>query len=497
MFKKFILFSMGIFFFAFFHSAHADVVLNELMYYPNDGDTNWVEIYNNGSTDVLIKTGDAADAWRVSSGTTKYHLNGSDFTIKAGEYVILACNSETFLSKHSGFSGNVVDLTASGFSNTGTTIKLWDDSGDAISNLTYTTADGGNNDSNSLQLVSGSWVGATPTPGSANFSTNNSNNTDTNNDNNTDTNISTNSNSVNNNSTTNTVTKAKTNAAPTIKTKITAKTLSIAGLPVEFSASATGLSGETLFSGKYFWNFGDGDSKEINLNQNTKFTHAYFYPGDYSVYLEYYSNYYSDTSDATDKIIIKIVESDVIISSVGDDKDFFVELSNNSGYDADLSRWMLTSINKNFVFPKNTILPSKKKIIFSSHITNFTILDKDTLKLLNPNREVVFDYFSSLLPKMPEKKITNKVIYVSPAPEVSEQKIEKENKKEEQDLEVPAEDLSALAIKSVAEDNSYDIFFYLGLASFLFIAGSGVYFVRRWRRVPAIVDGNDFQILDE
>jgi hypothetical protein len=91
------------------------------------------------------------------------------------------------------------------------------------------------------------------------------------------------------------------------------------------------------------------------------------------------------------------VPAQVVISRVGDEKDFFIELTNNTSYDTDVSGWILVSNTKSFTLPKNTMIGSKNKIIISAKITNFSIADGTTLKLLTPKREVSFDYSPPIL----------------------------------------------------------------------------------------------------
>ncbi len=297
--------------------------------------------------------------------------------------------------------------------------------------------------------------------------------------------------------------KTKIAETPKIKTKIIAKTLAFIGIPIEFSASTTGYSNELLNYGKYFWNFGDGDSKEIKASDTAKFTHTFFYEGEYTVALEYYQNYYSENPDAFDKIIIKVVSTDVSISKVGNEKDFFVEISNNTNYDADISKWILFSKEKSFTFPKNTILQPKKKIILSSKITGFSILDKDTLKLANSQWETIFDYSSSIIE--PVKILAKKSATISTAvkPPFGGFTAESENEQILTSTSVslggPFDNLEASVVKSDLNTEN-NIMYGIGLLAFLGISASGAYFVRNRNRIKKDsfgIIGNDFEIIDE
>lgn len=284
--------------------------------------------------------------------------------------------------------------------------------------------------------------------------------------------------------------KTKIVETPKIKTQIIGKTLGFVGLPLSLDTMTLGLSGEQLRYGKYFWNFGDGDSKEIQVMNSQQFTHTYFYPGDYVVSLDYYQNYYSDNPDASNQITIKIIGVDISISRVGDEKDFFVELTNNTDYNADISNWILASDSKSFIIPRNTILAPKKKMIISPKITNFSILDKDTLKLMTPQREIVFNYLSSIIvPKIVPVSVSKTPTLILPRSSGEMPKTEGVN-----------DNLLASTVSSETVNNDSvksSNFPIIPLASFIFIGASAgaVYFIRQKKVVSE--DVNDFEILDE
>lgn len=443
----------------------------------------WIEIYNNGANDVAID----ASKWRIYDGSGNRTINGEvDFSISAGGYVIFAGDKDTFLLDHSGFSGIVYDTGITSLNNTDDTLKIIDQDGNAIDTVTYASSQGGAGDGNSLQKISDTWVGATPTPGMANEAVENPPPPPT------PLPVTPPSGggggSSGSSSSSSTETKTKVIQEQKIKTQIVSKTLGIVGIPVSLDGKVYGTQGEKLYSGKVFWNFGDGDSKEIQLNYNEPFAHTYFYPGEYTVSFFYYSNYYSDIVDASSQVTIKIIPASVTISRVGDEKDFFVELSNDTDYGIDISNWLLTGNEKSFTIPKNTVLASKKKMIISPRITNFSILDKSSLKLTTPQNEIVFDYavaeekpsYSRKISKSNTNTtnttntvVTTKLSDILPANVVASELAKDENKN---------------------NTNSFPIF---PIISVIFIGASacGVYFVRR--RKTTVNEGDDFEILDE
>jgi hypothetical protein len=478
--KTFLSFSLFVFLFGF-NVARAGLVINEIMYNPLGDDTKreWVELFNNGTENVTIISGSSSSAWRFDDGGTSLHLINDQIVIPAGGYAILASDKVTFLSENVGFSGLIADTTMS-LNNTGV-VKLWN--GDnprlTVASQNYDFSSGATNDGNSLQLINNLWTGATPTPGAANSNPTPpaENNTP-----------ETNNNQTNNpGSNTGVVHPDNPSSAKTgdleLQTKIIVKTLSFAGLPLPFEGKAFGYAGERLRIGKYFWNFGDGDSKE--MMSDASFTHTYFYPGDYTVTLEYYFNQYSQNPDVVNKIKIKVVPAAVLISKVGDQKDFFVELTNNSSYDVDISNWQLTSATsasspeKIFTLPKNTNILAQQKIILSPQITHFGIEDKNNLQLLSSVGQIIFVYpNSSSRSDLKNSKRSD----LLPPGEITP---------------IPAEDLQASAVASnvIPEKANNFYIFYIILIAFLGISGGAVYFIRRNSVISQAQ--NDFEILDE
>ena len=501
--KKIILFFVGAFLFLWCDIAFASVSINEIMYAPtNGGAYEWIEVFNSGSTSVDLND------WRFFNNkddSSPLRLQKGSGILGSGEYAII-----TNTSNADSFSGNV--FSSSQFSLPDDSVKyntykaISDSNKQIIDSVTYDTSLGGSKESGySLSKISNSWTSgiATPLVKNISFSTNNSNNINDN------TVVATTNDNTQN--TTEIKTKTKIVEIPKIKTEIKSNVYAFVGIPLEFDVNTTGYTGESLFQGKYFWNFGDGDSKEIKASNINKFTHTFFYEGEYSVSLEYYMNYYSTTPDAIDKIIIKVVPPNLLISRVGDEKDFFVEISNDTNYDSNLSNWALLGNGKSFIFPQNTILQSKKKIILSPKITNFSILDKDVLKLVNSQMETIFSYSSSpdVLPVetldkniIKTKAPISKPIYGAPQDDLINIDLNTNNNinslENILETKVPFDNGVAGAIKSdipVKDNFKYGIF---SLFAFLCISTSLAYFIRtRNRGFASKKIGDDFEILDE
>ena len=479
--KKITLFLFGFIFLFSFHLAFAVASINEVFYSTTS--KQWIEVYNNSDTAIDITKYKILDNGASVNGHVISAIAGGSNFIEPYGFAVVAKVPDDFGTVS--FQLFKSSLGIKPTADTADTVILRDTSGGASDN-TVLVSNNSAIDGNSLQFINNSWQSAIPTPGQQNSnliqetaSTNNSSSASS-----------------------STTTETKNEEVSKVKTKIEGKVLAFVGIPVGFNATTTGHMNEILSYGKYFWNFGDGDSKEIDTNNKAKFTHTFFYEGEYTVMLEYYQNYSSEEPDAIDKMTIKVIPANVSISNVGDEKDFFIEITNNTLYDADISKWILLSNQKSFTLPRNMILESKKKIILSPKITGFSFSDKDSLKLLNPQRETMFDYSGVLKPI--ETQTKNLV-----------SKISKLNTNESReavkppfggftaklaDAEMPTDNLLANASESdipLAESSNFNYSIF-GLFAFLGISGSTAYFIRnRNRKIIGEANGSDFEILDE
>ena len=206
-------------------------------------------------------------------------------------------------------------------------------------------------------------------------------------------------------------------------------------------------------------------------------------------------------------MIIKVVSTDFLISAVGNEKDFFVELSNNTDYDADISNWILVSAKKSFSMPRNTTIGPKKKMIISSKITNFSLEDKDTLKLMTPQGELIFDYGAFIAVPVAvvptPAKIVVKPKIDTPFKLIQPAKVATLTPKEEisalttASLNDSVENLKASVVESgaVTDDPNKSYFPILILIVFVGASAGAVYFIRQKRNI--FKAGDDFKILNE
>ena len=132
-------------------------------------------------------------------------------------------------------------------------------------------------------------------------------------------------------------------------------------------------------------------------------------------------------------------------------------------------------------------------MIISSKITNFSIEDKNSLKLKTKEGEVVFDYLSFISPVLPKVIVSSK----NTAPKVAINNLSVPVSQNEQ---VPIENLLASAVNSdvlLDDKKSSSSVPFIPIVSVVFVGASAyaVYFIRQKKVAP--VDENDFEILDE
>ncbi len=371
--------------------AYATLSINEVMYDApgSDADAEWVEVYNSGSSPI-----DMSDIY-IADYDTSWHYHSitpySQAFIPAGGYGIVIRTSSasipnTFNTKWPNIS---VPMFRASFDlgNDSGHIALSSDKKSVYSELSYTSTMGATGDGNSLQSISGSYVAMPATPGTMNGSVNDNSNSSSNTDTNTQADKSTDN--TNDTSTSGSDPKAV-KVYDNIIAKITAPTIVTTKIGFKIQAQVLGRKREVIDSGKYVWSFGDG--KSLQQSQYKPFYYSYDNKGQYVVTLTYYESILSAEPAVRTQVTVTVVDPEVAISSVGDYTDPYIELTNKSNREIDMSSWIIKSDNTLFTMPEGmTILPSKN-IRLSSAVTLFTSSDIQNLTIYNPTGSVVATY---------------------------------------------------------------------------------------------------------
>lgn len=467
--KKLILVFAIIVFLTHSNKALANISISEVLYSPTT--KQWVEIYNDGDASVDISKYKILDSGATVNGHGFTAISGGT-SVPAHGYAIVAKNPDDFSSASVPVLKSPLNIKVSLDE-----IILRNEFGEDVSSVDI---DGIAVDGNSFQYVGGSWVSATPTPGRSNSASTGGNDNDDGNDTDNADTSSTSTASTDSSGTTQSATKK----IQKIKVQISTITVAHVGIPFGIEGTGTGIYGETLTHGRYYWNFGDGDFREVKVVNTDKFSHTYYYPGEYSLTLEYYPDSFADEPDAVAQMNIKVIEPNIIISRVGGMGDFFIEITNETSNNADLSNWVITSANRIFTLPRNTFLASKKKMIIPPHLSGFTILDKDSLKLLTSQKEIAFEFGA------PTKK-------VSSSGTINKSVNSKSQNVDKADSEILDLSASVLGAGNSAKESGtkFSTLFFVGFAILLAGAGFAVYKIRQRDPVPA--PEADFEILDE
>jgi hypothetical protein len=155
--------------------------------------------------------------------------------------------------------------------------------------------------------------------------------------------------------------------------------MALIGSPVEFNAKYN-LSQKDQCSPSFRWSYGDGfegAGKDV--------IHSYKYQGEYQVVLNGSCGAYSSIS----RTIVKIVAPNISILNLSDGD---IEVLNNGNTEINIGDWKIKGIQKDFIFPKDTIISAGNKIILSKEDSQPEI-SSDRLSLNNPlGKEVAFDY---------------------------------------------------------------------------------------------------------
>lgn len=153
-------------------SAPVSIAISEIYYDAPGSDTGqeWIEVINQGASDLTIHAGRAASSWRMIVNANRHILTltqGSP-SINPKQRFIIAANSDTFLREHPTYAGTVLDSSFSLPNTIGTLGISLDSQSDPITSSVYTSEWGAAGNGRSLEMDGGgAWHESIPggTPG--------------------------------------------------------------------------------------------------------------------------------------------------------------------------------------------------------------------------------------------------------------------------------------------------------------------------------------------
>ena len=437
------------------------IIINEIMYDIGGSDDGyeWIEVYNTGFGDVDLST---LKFFEAETNHAISAFNGGTSVISSAGFAIVAEDPEKFLIDWPDYQGLIFDSSFS-LSNEGETLTIKDADGNIIDQISYTSDQGGAGDERSLQRNGDNLIEALPTPGAINKTTvepppppddsNDNSSGSSGGGGGSSNNSSTSSGSSGGSSggsTSNPAKKTTIKASPAkISLKIDSPDYVIANSSFNISAS-----GET---GKYVWNFGNGETIEKKDGESFAFT--YQFPGEYKIILNYFKDEKAKSLKATAKI--KVEENPIIISSVKDDGS--VEIKNSATHELDLSGWVVKAGETSFILPEETVLVAGGKIVLSAKIIKVAIGEKD-ISLLYPAGGTAFSFGVKPVE-------ATKVSEPKPLPEAKPETASIQSITEPAQpslISVKGSELSASAIGSVSSNNFKTVFpWALGLVGII------------------------------
>lgn len=316
-------------------AAHAAVVINEIMYNPAGADSGreWVELYNNGPEDVTLVGGQGSGSWRIADSSNHTitdpagGVGRGSLTISAGGYLLFASDPSAVMGEYGG--DYAIAKASITLSNTGTTVALIDGAGKTIDSVAYSASLGGGDNGTSLQLASSTWLQALPTPGKANATERydppqeaggSSNKSD----------ATSNPGYV-------------TPPLPQVFADAGGDRTVIVGADTTFVATAYDRDRDIINYAKFYWNFGDGTSKE-----GPEVMHHFSYPGRYAVELTVTNTKIKTTS----RVTVTAKPASVVLAPLADGG---VAIQNHADRDLDLSFWQVGAGGRTFTLPEHSV----------------------------------------------------------------------------------------------------------------------------------------------
>lgn len=373
--------------FCFLQSSFA-LQISEVMYDPAGSDTGheWVEVYNDESTAVDLKT---LKFFESSTAHGISFVSGAEL-IPPEQYAIIADNPAFFLQDNIGFNGSIFDSSFS-LSNSGEPLEIRTTSGASVFKITYIPQTESNGTGSTLSLQGLDLVKSKSTPGAVNdfnvasvpTSTNNSSTSITsNNSTTTTTNVS--------NSNTYTVTGRRTYILGELNILTNKDIYTTVGAATNFEIKRLDRRNQNLI-GDTYWSYGDGVG---GIGATT--THAYQNSGDFEAFVEVENS----TTYGIDKILVHVRDPklSIISTSTG------VLITNHDDEDIDIGNFNIFCSTGIFKISRHLIITKQDSLFLNSKNMGFGCSDprlRFSNDLVVPNFEVNKNVFAtnSISPK--------------------------------------------------------------------------------------------------
>ena len=330
-------------------TAHAQVLITEIMYAPEGADAKheWIEVCNTGTSSVSLED------WTFFENDTNHTLKvvSGSATLSAGACAVIADHPDTFTSDYRSYAGTLFD-SAFSLKNTGEYLALHDNTEALIDEVGYSDADGGKDNGLSLHRDGIIFQEGVPSPGaygSGGIVT--------------ESNAEKNEGILSDHVTLYSYESVLIEPPEDVYIRMPDTIITTAGAITPFTIESFEATGRVVKDGYIHWSFGDGAE-----GYGREVSHQYLYEGTYtvSVTLE------RDTLFDTKRVVVHVVPFDAFMYV--DPDGAWVGIRNNSTYDLDISEWRIMSLGQYFRIPRTTIIAAESEVRFPTVITKLSTL---------------------------------------------------------------------------------------------------------------------------
>ena len=334
--------------------VHGQVLITEIMYAPESADTDreWVEVCNAGNEAVSIED------WILYENDVNHRLElvRGSWDLGTHECAIIADDAETFRDEYTTFSGVLID-SAFSLRNTGETIALKNAAGEEVDSITYSNADGAENDGDTLHRDGGVLTAGEPTPGTAgNLQVNAPQEQEVH------------QGETSGGGSVTTITQynyelLSVEPPQDVHVRVPERLTSVAGGTVLFYAESYDARGRTLEGGNIAWAFGDGRTQFGREVQ-----HRYMHPGTYltTVTLRY--------GTLRDEKLITVEVYPLAVALLVDEQGEWAAIENYAQHILDVSAWRIRAGGYTFIIPQGTRILAGTSVRFDTRTLKIPLL---------------------------------------------------------------------------------------------------------------------------
>lgn len=242
------------------------------------------------------------------------------------------------------------------------------------------------------------------------------------------------------------------------------------GAPIFFSGVGYGFQGVSLAKADYVWNFGDG-SRAVGEEK----IHFYQHTGTYVVTLTVSAGPYT----ATDRAVVTATEPDFSITAKSAPVSL-ITIENKGTEEMDLSGWIITAGEQEFILPEHTIALPGTAIHIPKEVTYFAVSEDVPVVLHYPNGIIATSF--RFPPQVPHRSVSSSV------------------EEPEQSPEHAATSTVPAAVGTVSGSESggnSQLLWWVAFGALVFLAAGATVFVRRGREYTDELLVDDLEVIED